>query len=147
MEEKELKYVFVADDVLKQIGQSKADVIKNLPKGISHRSVYAYFQRGQGAIEIAAAIAEAMGCTLNDIYVPAETGEWKNAAVVQGGAEKDVDSRSDAIMEALMACNDPNTLMLAANVVSCVGFFPEGAKLRTRAEELNQENGGDVNAE
>ena len=146
MAEEKSRYIFRADKVLEKIGWSKADVIRNLPAGISPRSVYAYLKRGQGgAIEIAAAIAEAIGCSLNDIYVPAETGKWVTTAALHDDVEKEAHPPSDRIMDALMACNDPNTLMLAANVVSCIGFFPEGAKLRERAAAL-EENGGDVNA-
>jgi hypothetical protein len=145
--DKESNFRFIAEDRLAQIGMTKADVIKNLPEGIPPRSIYAYFQRGQGAIELAAVIAEAMGCTLNDIYVPAETGAWASAAATPRDTEKDESSQPDAIMEALLARGDYNTLMLAANAVSRIGLFSEGKKLIARASELKNENGGDDNAE
>jgi len=143
------KYKFIADKVLEQTEQTKADIIKKLPEGISPRSVYAYFQRGQGAIEIAAAIAEAMGCTLNDIYVPAKTEKWERTDVPQQSgvdeaeAEK-ADGNPDGIMEALMACNDPELLMYAAFVLGSVGKMPEAGILKDRASQLKD---GDSSAE
>ena len=149
MAESESKYKLVADAVLEKKKLTKADVIRKLPEGISPRSVYAYWQRGQGAIEIAAAIAEAMGCTLNDIYVPADTGKWESADVPQqsgvdeAGVEK-TDGKPDGIMAALMACNDPELLMYAAFVLGSVGKMPEAGMLKDRASQLKD---GDSSAE
>ena len=150
MAEGESKYKFIADEVLERLGKTKADVIRNLPEGIPPRSVYAYFKRGQGAIEIAAAIAEASGCTLNDIYVPIETGSWESATAVssdsgegEAKAEK-ADANADGIMAALMAWDDPELLMHAAFVLGSIGKMPEAGMLNDRANQLKD---GDSSAE
>jgi len=145
----ESRYLFVAEDVIKRKGLTKADVIKGLPKGLSPRSAYAYLHRGQGAIAICAALAESIGCTLNDLYVPTETGTWestdvpKKSVVEEVGAEK-ADRNPDGIMEALMACNDPELLMYAAFVLGSVGKMPEAGMLKDRASQLKD---GDSSAE
>lgn len=137
----ESRYLFVAEDVIKRKGLTKADVIKRLPEDLSPRSAYAYWQRGQGAIAICAALAESIGCTLNDLYVPAETGTWKNAdapnqsMVDEAEAEK-TDSSPDGIMEALISSEQDDVLELAAYLLTKVGKEAEAEILQERANQL-----------
>jgi len=150
MADKTSRYMFVAEELMERMNKTKADVIKNLPDGVSERSVYAYFGRKTGSIEIAAAIAEALKCTLNDIFVPAETKKWESEIPICEDTESHINesSKSDGVLDALLASDDYEAVMLAANAVSVVGLFAEGERLRTHAAELQKakENGGDRDA-
>ena len=137
----ESRYLFVAEDVIKRKGLTKADVIKRLPQGLSPRSAYAYWHRGQGAIAICAALAESIGCTLNDLYVPAETGTWESTnapqqSVANEAEAKKPDNSSDGIMEALISSEQDEVLELAAYLLKKVGKEAEAEVLQERANQL-----------
>ena len=99
---------FIAGELLKREGKTIMDLAETLkPDGPSYRTIYAYFRRGGGTLEIGAMIAKGMGKTLNDIYVEDEYVIPASANKVNGeyssGASEDSPS---AILKAIVNFND-----------------------------------------
>ena len=61
---------WIGQELLKRDGKTIKDLAKILePQGLSYRTIYAFFNRGGGTLELAAKIAKGMGRTLDEIYV------------------------------------------------------------------------------
>ena len=86
-----MKRKWIAGEILKQEGKSIKDLADILePEGLSYRTVYAYFARGGGSLEIGAKIAKAMGKALDDIYVDESEWQGSNKQIVR-------DDKQDAL--------------------------------------------------
>lgn len=73
-------FKFIAGDLLKQDGKTIKDLADILEKDdLSYRTIYEYFRRGGGSLEIAAKIARGMNRTLNDIYIPINKAHTENS--------------------------------------------------------------------
>jgi len=135
---------WIAGDLLKQDGKTIKDLADILEtEGLSYRTVYAYFSRGGGSLEIGAKIARAMGRTLDEVIYIDELDEMQKR---EGRAVKvDVQSShslQDDIIKALVDyVSDTSNRKALSNAAALLGqgkYYHEAGICNQIAELLNK---------
>ena len=92
--EKNTAVIFKGNEIIEQGKITYQQIADQCPDGtLSYRTTYAYFKRdGIGSIDVASKVALAIGKSLNDLYTPAQSGEWPKAAQISETDDNIVDA-------------------------------------------------------